>query len=94
MDSRLYYNDLEEGIRNLCCIILYQILNVLIVSVIQLPLPDSLMERMYHSLSAIQLSPQNVLLVAFGGQRSFGGNKLSHTAVIELSEYHSTSAAI
>ena len=52
-----------------------------------LDLPDTVAKRMYHSLSAIQLSPHNVLLVAFGGMRSLGGAKLSHTAFIKLSEY-------
>ena len=54
---------------------------------LQLPLPDTVTERMLHSLSAIQLSPHNVLLVAFGGKRSFGGDRLSDTVLIELSEY-------
>ena len=54
---------------------------------LQLPLPDTVTERVWHSLSAIQLSPHNVLLVAFGGQRSPGGDKQSHTVLIELSEY-------
>ena len=54
---------------------------------LQLPLPDTVTERMWHSLSAIQLSPHNVLLVAFGGRRSLNGDKLSHTALVELSEY-------
>ena len=54
---------------------------------LQLPLPDTVTERMYHSLSAIQLSPHNVLLVAFGGLRSNCGDELSHTVLIELSEY-------
>ena len=56
---------------------------------LQLPLPDTVTERMFHSLSAIQLSPHvhNVLLVAFGGQRSLGGANLSYTVLIELSEY-------
>ena len=54
---------------------------------LQLPLPDTVTERVYHSLSAIQLSRHNVLLVAFGGQRSFGGDKLSDTVLVELSEY-------
>ena len=54
---------------------------------LQLPLPDTVTERMYHSLSAIQLSPHNVLLVAFGGRRSVSGDNLSQTALIELSEY-------
>ena len=53
---------------------------------LQLPLPDIVTRRMYHSLSAIQLSPHNVLLVAFGGRRSFTG-VLSDTVLIELSEY-------
>ena len=39
---------------------------------LQLPLPDTVTERMWHSLSAIQLSPHNVLLVAFGGHRHKG----------------------
>ena len=55
--------------------------------VLQLPLPDSVTERYYHSLSAIQLSLHNVLLVTFGGRRSISGGKLSHTVLIELSEY-------
>ena len=54
---------------------------------LQLPLPDTVTERVFHSLSAIQLSPHNVLLVDFGGQRSPGGDKLSDTVLIELSEY-------
>ena len=54
---------------------------------LQLPFPDTVTERMYHSLSAIQLSPHNVLLVAFGGKRSLSGANLSHTALVELSEY-------
>ena len=45
-------------------------------------------ERVFHSLSAIQLSPHNVLLVAFGGRRSFRGDKLSDTVLVELSEYN------
>ena len=57
---------------------------------LQLPLPDTVTERVFHSLSAIQLSPHKVLLVAFGGRRSpyAYGAKLSHTALIELSEYY------
>ena len=54
---------------------------------LQLPLPDTVTERVFHSLSAIQLSSHNVLLVAFGGRRSLGGDKLSDTVLIELSEY-------
>ena len=54
---------------------------------LQLPLPDTVTKRIWHSLSAIPLSPHNVLLVAFGGQRSFLGDNLSHTVLIELSEY-------
>ena len=56
---------------------------------LQLPLklPDTVTERMYHSLSAIQLTSHNVLLVAFGGMRSLSGAKLSHTVLIQLSEY-------
>ena len=61
---------------------------------LQLPLPDTVTERMYHSLSAIQLSPHNVLLVTIGGQRSFDGDKLSHTVLVELSEYCSTAAIV
>ena len=53
-----------------------------------LPLPDTVTERMYHSLSAIQLTSHNVLLVAFGGMRSLSGAKLSHTVLIQLSEYY------
>ena len=54
---------------------------------LQLPLPDTVTECMFHSLSAIQLSPHNVLLVVFGGRRSLSGDNLSHTVLIELSEY-------
>ena len=55
---------------------------------LQLPLPDTVTERVWHKLSAIQLSPHNVLLVAFGGQRSLYSDKpLSDTVLIELSEY-------
>ena len=55
--------------------------------VLQLPLPDTVTRRVLHSLSAIQLSPHNVLLVAFSGKKSLFGDKLSDTVVIELSEY-------
>ena len=54
---------------------------------LQLPLPDTATKRVWHSLSAIQLSPLNVLLVAFGGRRLHSGAKLSDTVLIELSEY-------
>ena len=54
---------------------------------LQLPLPDTVTQRVVHSLSVIQLSPHNVLLVAFGGQKSVNGANLSDTALIELSEY-------
>ena len=56
---------------------------------LQLPLPDTVTERVWHSISAIQLSPHNVLLVAFGGYRSLNivDNYLSDTVLIELSEY-------
>ena len=57
---------------------------------LQLPLSDTVTRCVWHSLSAIQLSPHNVLLVAFGGQRSLGGVKLSATVLIELSEYMNT----
>ena len=50
-------------------------------------LADTVTERVFHSLSAIQLSPHNVLLVVFGGKRSLSGAKLSDTALIEMSEY-------
>ena len=53
----------------------------------QLPLPDCVTGRVYHSLSAIQLSPHNVLLVVFGGQRSLVSTfRLSYTVLIELGE--------
>ena len=58
------------------------------VYILQLSLPDSVTERCYHSLSALQLSPHSLLLVIFGGQRSLGSHNLSHTALIELSEYY------
>ena len=54
---------------------------------LQLPLPDTEIKHVNHSLSAIQLSPHNVLLVAFGGRRSYYSDKLSDTVLIELSEY-------
>ena len=75
---------MEEGY--LCCICRYQILYVYGFG-LQLPLPDTVTERVYHSLSAIQLSPHNVLLVAFGGERSFRGDRLSDTVLVELSEF-------
>ena len=56
--------------------------------VLQLPLPDTVIGRYNQSLSAIQPSPRNVLLIAFGGRRSFTGESLSDTVLIELSEYH------
>ena len=54
---------------------------------LQLPLPHTVTERMWHSISAIQLSPNKVLLVAFGGSRSFRGDNLSHTTFVQLSMY-------
>ena len=59
-----------------------------IVYILQLSLPDSVTKRRYHSLSALQLSPHSVLLVIFGGRRSHDSDNLSHTALIELSEYY------
>ena len=59
------------------------------VYILQLtPDSDSVTERCCHSLSALQLSPHSVLLVIFGGWRSLDSHKLSHTALIELSEYY------
>ena len=43
-------------------------------------------KRRCHSLSALQLSPHNVLLVIFGGVRSRGC--ASHTVLVELSEHY------
>ena len=58
-----------------------------IVYILQLSLPDYVTKRVRHSLSAIQLSPERVLLVVFGGRRqSVFRDKLSHTALVELSE--------
>ena len=57
------------------------------ISFMQLRLPDSVTERNYHSISAIQLSSRSVLLVVFGGLKTLDSlNKLSHTVLIELSE--------
>ena len=55
---------------------------------LQLPLSDTVTERVEHSLSAIQLSPHKMLLVAFGGWRSLGGDKLSSHTVLIDSEYN------
>ena len=74
---------MEEG--NLCCTCVDT--ESMFGFGLQLPLPDTVTERARHSLSAIQLSPHNVLLVAFGGRRSFCGYKLSDTVLIELSAY-------
>ena len=41
-------------------------------------------KRNFHSLSALQLSSNNVLLVLFGGEKSRPAN----TVLIELSEYY------
>ena len=60
----------------------------LILYILQLSLPDSVTKRYTHSLSAIQLSPHSVLLVVFGGWRSPCSARLSHTALIELSEHY------
>ena len=57
-----------------------------IVYILQLSLPDSVAKRCIHSVSALQLSPHSVLLVIFGGRRSPGSARLSHTVLIELSE--------
>ena len=62
-----------------------------LVYILQLSLPDSVTERYYHSLSALQLSPHSVLLVIFGGCRELGlfdSVNLSHTVLIELSEHY------
>ena len=69
----------------LTCTCVYQVMNVWFG--LQLPLPDTVTERVGHSLSAMQLSPHDVLLVAFGGRRPFSGDQLSDTVLIELSEY-------
>ena len=61
---------------------------MLVCTLFQLSLPDSVTGRYFHSLSALQLSPHSVLLVMFGGRRSRGTAKLSHTIVIELSEHY------
>ena len=61
---------------------------------LQLPLPHTVTKSMRHSLSAIQLSPHNVLLVAFGGQRSYFSDKLFDTFLIELSEYCNTAVIV
>ena len=58
-----------------------------IVYIFQLSLPDSVTERYNHSISALQLSPHSVLLVIFGGRRSPGSTRLSHTVLIELSKH-------
>ena len=59
-----------------------------IVYILQLSLPDSVTKRYHHSLSALQLSPHSVLLVIFGGMRSPGSARLSHTVLIQLSEHY------
>ena len=67
---------------------LRHLIGVIIIYFFQLSLPDSVTERQYHSLSAIQLSPHCVLLVIFGGWKSPDSARLSHTVLIELSEHY------
>ena len=59
---------------------LRHLIGVIIIYFFQLSLPDSVTERQYHSLSAIQLSPHCVLLVIFGGWKSPDSARLSPTA--------------
>ena len=73
---------------SVCILDTFKIGLILYSFYLQLSLPDSVTKRYFHSISALQLSPHSVLLVIFGGQRSLGSDKLSHTAVIELSEYY------
>ena len=77
-----------SGRRYSVCILDTFKISLILYTFLQLSLPDSVTERRYHSLSALQLSPHSVLLVIFGGQRSLGSDNLSHTALIELSEYY------
>ena len=57
------------------------------IVILQIHLPDNVSKRCYHSLSSLVMSPTNVLLVVFGGQRMFLGEQISDTHVIELGEY-------
>ena len=57
---------------------------------LQLSLPDTVTERVWHSVSVIHISPHNVLLVAIGGRSLKALKSLLHTVLIELSEYNIT----
>ena len=70
---------------NSCCLLWFSI--ILWNFIFQLPLPDSVTERRFHSLSTLQLSPHTVWLIVFGGRRSSTGATISHTIIVELCEY-------
>ena len=72
---------------SVCILDTFKIGLILCMCILQLSLPDSVTERYYHSLSALQLSPHSVLLVIVGGNRLRGSEIFSYTALIELSEY-------
>ena len=78
-----------SGRRYSVCILDTFKIGLILYTFLQLSLPDSVTKRCYHSLSALQLSPHSVLLVIFGGRKSLiDSDNLSHTALIELSEYY------
>ena len=59
---------------SVCILDTFKIGLILCMCILQLSLPDSVTERYYHSLSALQLSPHSVLLVIVGGNRLRGSD--------------------
>ena len=52
--------------------------------VLQLPLPETITKRGYHSVSAVQLGPKCVWLFVFGGQKALYAELMANTAIVEL----------
>lgn len=78
-----FTTEIWKRVNYLCCKLGAHVLS----NALQLPLPESVTARMHHSLSVLQISPIKILLVVFGGRKSFGRSPLSNTIVIEFSEY-------
>lgn len=56
---------------------------------LQLYLPESVTKRVYHTVSTLQLGPQCVWLVVFGGKRHVSDKSTASTAIVELGELYS-----
>ena len=82
LDLWVHYQFVEKGTISLFCILSF----FDCCSSFQLALPDIVTKRKHHSISALQLSPHNVLLVVFGGLESNDNDSspISHTIIVEL----------